>query len=43
MFARQQVEIFKPAIDTRYSEAEVVSHDNNSINISEHSFAWLRN
>lgn len=31
MFARQQVEIFKPAIDTRYSEAEVVSHDNNSI------------
>lgn len=31
MLARQQVEIFKPAIDTRYSEAEVVSHDNNSI------------
>ena len=30
-FARQRVEIFKPAIDTRYSEAEVVSHDNNSI------------
>ena len=25
--ARQRVEIFKPAIDTRYSEAEIVSHD----------------
>ncbi len=31
-FARQKVEIFKPALDTRYSEEEVVSHDNNSIN-----------
>ncbi len=30
-FARQTVEIFKPAIDTRYSEDEVVSHDHNSI------------
>ncbi len=30
-FARQRVEIFKPAIDVRYSEAEVVSHDSNSI------------
>lgn len=30
-FAKQRVEIFKPAIDTRYSEAEVVSHDNTSI------------
>ena len=30
-FARQKVEIFKPAIDTRYSEDEVVSHDSNSI------------
>lgn len=29
--ARQKVEIFKPAIDTRYSAAEVVSHDENSI------------
>ena len=29
--ARQTVEIFKPAIDTRYSEVEVVSHDSNSI------------
>ncbi len=30
-FARQRVEIFKPAIDTRYSEEDVVSHDSNSI------------
>ena len=30
-FARQQVEIFKPALDTRYSDEEVVSHDSNSI------------
>ncbi|MFP4556254.1 MAG: thymidine kinase [Bacteroidales bacterium] len=30
-FAKQRVEIFKPHIDTRYSEEEVVSHDENSI------------
>lgn len=30
-FARQKVEIFKPAIDTRYSEIDVVSHDRHSI------------
>ncbi|MBP6231310.1 MAG: thymidine kinase [Paludibacteraceae bacterium] len=29
--ARLHVEIFKPAIDVRYSETEVVSHDKNSI------------
>lgn len=29
--ARQSVEIFKPAVDTRYSNDEVVSHDKNSI------------
>jgi thymidine kinase len=29
--ARQKVEIFKPAIDIRYSITEVVSHDENSI------------
>lgn len=29
--AMQQVEIFKPLIDTRYSEEEVTSHDENSI------------
>ena len=30
-FAKQKVEIFKPAVDVRYSEEHVVSHDNNSI------------
>ena len=30
-FARQRVEIYKPAIDTRYSEADVVSHDSHTI------------
>lgn len=30
-FARQSVVIFKPAIDTRYSEEDVISHDKNSI------------
>ncbi len=30
-FARQKVEIFKPAMDTRYSEEDVVSHDKHSI------------
>ena len=30
-FAKQHVEIFKPSIDTRYSEEKVVSHDSNSI------------
>lgn len=30
-FAKQHVEIFKPTIDTRYSDEEVVSHDRNSI------------
>lgn len=30
-FAKQRVEIFKPTIDTRYSEEDVVSHDHNSI------------
>lgn len=29
--ARQKVEIFKPRIDVRYSEEEVVSHDSNAI------------
>lgn len=29
--ARLKVEIFKPAIDTRYSVSEVVSHDENAI------------
>ncbi len=30
-FAKQKVEIFKPSVDTRYAEAEVVSHDATSI------------
>lgn len=30
-FANQRVEIFKPRIDVRYSEEEVVSHDSNAI------------
>jgi thymidine kinase len=30
-FAKQRVEIFKPAIDTRYSDENVVSHDSHSI------------
>ncbi len=30
-FAKQKVEIFKPIVDTRYHDANVVSHDSNSI------------
>ena len=30
-FAKQRVEIFKPAIDVRYSDDDVVSHEGNSI------------
>lgn len=30
-FAQQRVEIFKPAIDVRYSDTEVVSHDRRTI------------
>ena len=30
-FAKQRVEIFKPAIDVRYSDVDVVSHDRTSI------------
>lgn len=30
-FAKQKVEIFKPAIDVRYSDEDVVSHDKNAI------------
>ena len=36
-FAKQRVEIFKPAIDTRYSEEDVVSHDSHSI-LHSHRF-----
>lgn len=31
-FANQQIELFKPAIDTRYDETDVVSHNDNSRN-----------
>ena len=30
-FANQKIEIFKPAVDTRYSDMDVVSHDLHSI------------
>jgi thymidine kinase len=30
-FARQKVEIFKPAVDIRYDDEKVVSHDDNEI------------
>ena len=30
-FAKQKVEIFKPSIDVRYSEEDVVSHNANAI------------
>jgi thymidine kinase len=30
-FARQRVEIFKPALDQRYDEDKVISHDSNEI------------
>ena len=38
-FAKQKIEIFKPAIDVRYSQEAVVSHDKNSIHSTpvEHS------
>ena len=31
-FARQSIEIFKPSMDVRYDEADIVSHDENSLN-----------
>ncbi|MBO4825655.1 MAG: thymidine kinase [Prevotella sp.] len=42
-FAKQRVEIFKPAIDTRYSDNDVVSHDQNAINSTpvDHSSSIL--
>lgn len=30
-YAKQKVEIFKPTVDTRYDEEQVVSHDSNAI------------
>jgi thymidine kinase len=37
--ARQKVEIFKPAIDTRYDAVDVVSHNANAIRSTPISFA----
>lgn len=37
--ARQKVEIFKPSIDKRYSDSEVVSHDENAIRSTPVDFA----
>ncbi|MCF6358978.1 MAG: thymidine kinase [Draconibacterium sp.] len=31
IIAKQKVEIFKPVIDVRYSETDIISHDENSI------------
>ena len=39
IFAKQKVVIFKPSIDTRYSEADVVSHDHNSISSTPRQFS----
>ncbi|MDZ4823696.1 MAG: thymidine kinase [Flavobacteriales bacterium] len=42
-FAKQKVEIFKPRVDKRYHESDVVSHDQNTIRSSvvEHSSQLL--
>ncbi|BDD10106.1 thymidine kinase [Fulvitalea axinellae] len=37
--AQQKVEIFKPAIDTRYDEEDIVSHNKNSIRSTPVEFA----
>ena len=37
--AKQQVEIFKPAVDTRYHDSDVVSHNETSIRSTPVSFA----
>ncbi|MDJ1502941.1 thymidine kinase [Xanthocytophaga agilis] len=46
--ARQKVEIFKPAIDTRYHDIDVVSHNSNSIpstpiSTPQEIFLWTSN
>ncbi|MBL7943200.1 MAG: thymidine kinase [Flavobacteriales bacterium] len=42
-FAKQKVEIFKPYVDNRYPESDVVSHDQNAIRstVIEHSSQLL--
>ena len=39
LLAKQKVEIFKPALDTRYSESNVVSHNENAIRSTPVQFA----
>ena len=39
IIARQKVEIFKPAVDTRYHDQNVVSHNANSIRSTPVQFA----
>ena len=39
LIAKQKVEIFKPSIDTRYAENDVVSHNENSIRSTPVQFA----
>jgi len=39
LIARQKVEIFKPAIDTRYHQEQIVSHNENSIRSTPVNFA----
>lgn len=39
LIAKQDVEIFKPAVDTRYHEEDVVSHNANSIRSTPVQFA----
>lgn len=39
LIAKQQVEIFKPALDTRYEVEQVVSHNSNSIRSTPVNFA----
>ena len=39
LLAKQKVEIFKPSVDTRYDESDVVSHNDNKIRSTPVSFA----
>ncbi|HAA17953.1 MAG TPA: thymidine kinase, partial [Cytophagales bacterium] len=39
IIAGQQVEIFKPAVDTRYHDSEVVSHNSRSVRSTPVDFA----
>lgn len=39
LIAKQKVEIFKPAIDTRYDDKKIVSHNENTIRSTPVNFA----